>query len=411
MSRFRIPLMSIGLGAGVALLLNVGLAGGSAATPFSGSMWLATPNGLVGIQQTVTLRASTSVGEVATIEFSNAVTGTNKGQAVVDSHGFAYLPWTPNLPGSWGLTASVGGMTIGSTNITVETMPTVTALLAPGAVQAGQDITLTARVEALGGRITPSGLVSIRNNSNNIVAQGSVFPSIDAGVAVASLAWTPSRGETSLIAEYTPATSAFSRSTSRAQTPTVGTQPALTLRLPQVSYVGVADTYEVLIAPDRRSPEGGSAAFSVNMDGFTFYVMGGSKPVRDGVSATTWTPGVPGVQTIQVSYSTADSRFSGTAAQSINVQPAPQPDTVTSDHLGFAGNASFAAETTIDPKMTSKSGNPVIVSTNGPCVMNAGALSLLGAGICSVQARSLGNGGSLAGQSETFTLEILRADG
>ena len=69
MSRFRIPLMSIGLGVGMAVLLNVGLVGGSAATPFSGSTWLATPNGLVGIQQTVTLQASTSVGEVATIEF------------------------------------------------------------------------------------------------------------------------------------------------------------------------------------------------------------------------------------------------------------------------------------------------------------------------------------------------------
>ena len=89
MSRFRFPLTSVGFGACVAVLLNMGLAGGSAATPFSGSTWLATPNGLVGIQQTVTLRASTSVGEVATIEFSNAVTGTNAGQAIVDSHGFA----------------------------------------------------------------------------------------------------------------------------------------------------------------------------------------------------------------------------------------------------------------------------------------------------------------------------------
>ena len=411
MSRFLFPLTSVGFAACVAVLLSVGLVGSGAATPVSGSTWLATPNGLVGIQQTVTVRASTTVGEVATIEFSNAVTGTNAGQAIVDSQGFAYLPWTPDLPGSWDITASVGGMTISSSNITVQAMPTVTTLLAPGAVQAGQNITLTARVEALSGQITPSGLVTIRNNSNDVVAEGSVVPSVDAGVAVASLAWTPSRGETSLIADFVPATSAFSRSTSRAQTPTVGTQPALTLRLPQVSYVGVADTYEVLIAPDRRSPEGGTAAFSVNMDGFTFYVMGGSKPVRDGVSATTWTPGVPGVQTIQVSYSSADSRFSGTAAQSINVQPAPQPDTVTSDHLGFAGNASFAAETTIDPKMTSKSGNPVLVSTNGPCVMNGGALSMLSPGICSVQARSLGNGGSLSGHSETFTLQIIRPVG
>ena len=339
------------------------------------------------------------------------MTGTNAGQAIVDSQGFAYLPWTPDLPGSWDITASVGGMTIGSSNITVQAMPTITTLLAPGAVQAGQSITLTARVEALSGQITPSGLVTIRNNSNDVVAEGSVVPSVDAGVAVASLAWTPSRGETSLIAEFVPATSAFSGSTSRAQTPTVGTQPALTLRLPQVSYVGVEDTYEVLIAPDRRSPEGGSAAFSVNMDGFTFYVMGGSKPVRDGVSATTWTPDVPGVQTIQASYSSADSRSSGTAAQSINVQPAPQPDTVTSASIVFGRNAPFAPGTTIDPQFTAESGNPVILSTDGPCVMNAGELSLLGMGICSVQARSLGNGGSLAAHSEQFALEILRAAG
>ena len=411
MSRFRFPLTSVGFGVCVAVLLSVGLVGGGAAAPVSGSTWLATPNGLVGIQQAVTVRASTSVGEVATIEFSNALTATNAGQAVVDSQGFAYLPWTPDLPGSWDLTASIDGMTIGSSNITVQAMPTVTTLLAPGAVQAGRNITLTARVEALSGQITPSGLVTIRNNSNDVVAEGSALPSADADVAVASLAWTPSRGETSLIADFVPATSAFSGSTSRAQTPTVGTQPALTLRLPQVSYVGVEDTYEVLIAPDRRSPQGGSAAFSVNMDGFTFYVMGGSKPVRDGVSATKWTPGVPGVQTIQASYSSADSRSSGTAAQSINVQPAPQPDTVTSASIVFGRNAPFAPGTTIDPQFTAESGNPVILSTDGPCVMNAGELSLLGMGICSVQARSLGNGGSLAAHSEKFALEILRAEG
>ena len=411
MSRFRFTLKSTGFGACVAVLLNVGLVSGGAATPVSGSTWLATPNGLVGIQQTVTVRASTRVGEVAKIEFSNALTGTNEGQAVVDSQGFAYLPWTPDLPGRWHLTASVGGMTIGSSNISVEAMPTVTTLLAPGAVQAGRNITLTARVEALSSKITPSGLVTIRNNSNDVVAEGSVFPSIDAGVAITSLAWTPSRGETSLIAEYIPATSAFSGSTSRAQTPTVGTQPAVTLRLPQAFYVGVEDTYEVLIAPDRRSPEGGSAAFSVNMDGFTFYVMGGSKPVRDGVSATTWAPNVPGVQTIQVSYSSADSRFSGTTAQPINVQQAPRPDTVTSSHVGFGSNTPFATGTLIDPQIKAQSGNPVVLSTDGPCVMNAGELSLLGVGICSVQARSLGNGRSLAAHSEKFTLEILRAEG
>ena len=137
MSRFRFPLTSVGFGACVAVLLNVSLVGSGAAAPVSGSTWLATPNGLVGIQQAVTVRAPTSVGEVATIEFSNALTATNAGQAVVDSQGFAYLPWTPDLPGTWDLTASIDGMTIGSSNITVQAMPTVTTLLAPGAVQAG----------------------------------------------------------------------------------------------------------------------------------------------------------------------------------------------------------------------------------------------------------------------------------
>ena len=117
------------------------------------------------------------------------------------------------------------------------------------------------------------------------------------------------------------------------------------------------------------------------------------------------------MQTIQASYSSAESRFSGTAAQSINVQPAPQPDTVTSASIVFGRNAPFAPGTTIDPHFKAESGNPVILSTDGPCVMNAGELSLLGMGICSVQAQSLGNGGSLVAHSEKFALEILPAEG
>ncbi len=57
-----------------------------------GPSWVATPNGVVGIQQTVILKAPRLRGEVATFTFTNASAGTNAGQASVNSAGFAYLP-------------------------------------------------------------------------------------------------------------------------------------------------------------------------------------------------------------------------------------------------------------------------------------------------------------------------------
>lgn len=114
-----------------ALGLGALAATSASAAPITTRTWVASPNGLVGVQQTVIVRAPKSSGGVATVTFSNATAGTNAGQAQVNSQGFAYLPWTPNVPGAWTISASVGGSSLGTSSIVVAAMPTETTLLTP----------------------------------------------------------------------------------------------------------------------------------------------------------------------------------------------------------------------------------------------------------------------------------------
>ena len=65
----------------------------SHSAPISGRDWVATPNGLVGVQQMVIVRASGQAGAMAVVTFQNTSAGINAGQAAVNSQGFAYLPW------------------------------------------------------------------------------------------------------------------------------------------------------------------------------------------------------------------------------------------------------------------------------------------------------------------------------
>ena len=226
----------------VALASSVCLVTPGQAATLQGRNWIAAPNGLAGVEQTIIVKADRSQGEVTTVTFQQASSGTNSGQAVVNEQGFAYLPWTPANTGSWTIRATVGDASVGTTSITVVAMPTSTVLLAPGQVADGKTTRLIAHVKALGGSVTPSGTVTLRNQLGNTVATGTLTPTSVAGLATIGLDWTPSSESVTLIAEYSPATSAFSSSRSPAQSPTVAGPQAVSLRLPPISYVGVEET-------------------------------------------------------------------------------------------------------------------------------------------------------------------------
>ena len=122
----------------VALASSVCLVTPGQAATLQGRNWIAAPNGLAGVEQTIIVKANRSRGEVTTVTFQHASSGTNSGQAVVNEQGFAYLPWTPANTGSWTIGATVGGVSIGTASITVAAMPTSTVLLAPGQVSDGK---------------------------------------------------------------------------------------------------------------------------------------------------------------------------------------------------------------------------------------------------------------------------------
>ena len=57
---------------------------------------------------------------------------------------------------------------------------------------------------------------------------------------------------------------------------------------------------------------------------------------------------------------------------------------------------------------SSASGSPVTLATDGPCALEAGILTVLGPGTCTVTASALGNGGNLAPSQATYTIGVVR---
>lgn len=410
MSRFR-TLASIAV-------LGLAVTGLSApvasSVPLTGTTWVGTPNGLVGVQQTVVLRAPSLAGQVATISFTNSAVGTNAGQAQVNSSGFAYLPWTPNVPGTWTISAGSGGTAVDTASVLVSAMPTVTTLLMPGEVQSNLTTSVVTQVKALAGSIAPSGTIAVQNQFGNTVATGTLQPTSTPGLSSANISWTPAPGSFRFNAVYTPNSSAFTGSTSPGQTPIIGAAQAVSLSLPPVMYVGVPATVSAVINPQFQQAQGGSVAFSLDTQGVVSYPMGGSRPIVDGVGSTTWTPTQTGVQTVNVSYSTANFSFSATDGQAIVVQPAPTSDSITVTPTGgsawspgVVGTLTVGNYVELTP--ASASGNPVTLAVSGPCAMEAGTVTMLGAGQCTVTASSIGNGANLSASQATYVIQVQAA--
>jgi hypothetical protein len=397
----------------VALLLAAGVSLPSTAAPMQGKSWVSANNGVVGVQQTIMVKAPALRGQAVTISFQNSIAGNNSGSAAVNQGGFAYLPWTPNLAGAWTISANVGNDTVRTASLTVNSMPTVTTLRVAGELADSQSAGLFASVRALSGSITPSGTVSVRNQSNTVVATGTLVPTSTQGLATAAMfGWTPSAGPTTLTATFIPSTNAFATSVSPSQSPLVGGPQAVSLQLPPVFYVGVEETISAVVQPAFQSDLGGSVAFSLYIDGFPFYPMGGSKSLVGDGGQSTWTPTQAGIQSIRVEYASADFTINGNNTQVINVQPAPTPDRIT---LASAGGAPLAAANIrvlkpgnlVEFTAASQSGNPVTLSTDGPCGGDGTYITMLGPGTCTITATSLGNGGSLTGTSNSYTITVV----
>ena len=252
----------------------------------------------------------------------------------------------------------------------------------------------------------------MRTSTGALAATGALNPTDVPGVASVTMNWTPPPQPVGLTATFTPSTEAFQSSTSLGISAAVGGEKAIALRTPPVMYVGVPATISAVVGRNFFSPLGGSAAFNLSIDGFTFFVMGGSQPINNGVSTITWTPTQAGVQTINVQYASANFAINGRDSQVVNVQPAPTADAITVTPAGapawgpgIVGTLTQGSSVQLTPQ--SLSGNPVTLSADGPCALNAATITVLGPGTCSVTASSVGNGANLAPAQATYTINVI----
>ena len=384
----------------LALALGLGLSTGAPASAATNS-FIATPNGMVGMQQEIVFRAPSLAGQVATIGFVSGAL-SNAGQTAVNAQGYGSLAWTPTSAGSWTISGLGNAASIGSTTITVSPMPTATYALVPNLVQTGVVNRITVAVSALDGIVAPTGTVTLRNQNQNVIGTGTLSPSTG-NSSTASVQWTPVAGET-VTASYTPASTAFISSTGDTAQPAYSSSVVtVALRFPPVLYVG---TPTILGAQTGTGVPAGSASFFFDGIG----IIGSTPTDATGGAAAGWTPTASGIHTISTQFSSSTGGFSGTSSQTVNIQPAKASDVITvAPQGGTPWNPglpiSLRAGSNTVLTASAQSGATVVLSETGPCVINGATLTALSAGQCSVTATSPGST-SLTATSTTYTITI-----
>ena len=401
----RITLKNRLLAIVAALSLAVGTAGISAVPAQAAGEFIATPNGMVGVQQEIVFRAPSLAGQVATIGFVSGAT-SNAGQTAVNAQGYGSLAWVPTSAGTWTISGLGNATGIGATTISVAAQPTVSQLFVGNLVQTGVANTAVVEVAALTGQLAPVGTITVRDQNQNTVATGSL--STTGGLTSSALVqWTPNAaGNQALTASFTPSSNAFAVSTSNTQRPqyTSAVVP-VALSFPAELEVGSAEPLYAILGQNQPA---GSASFWENNVGIS-----GSNPTSNGVARFVWTPNATGIQTIKTTYSANVPGYSGESSQVVNVQPARATDTVSVIPAGGSpwspgAPITITAGTSTAVTATSGSGATVLLGETGPCVINQTTLTALGVGQCTVTATSPGTA-TVAGTTATYTISIKAA--
>ena len=363
----------------------------------STNTFVATPHGMVGVQQEVVIRAPRLAGQVATITFASGAT-SNAGQTAVDAQGFGALAWTPTTAGSWTISAFGSGSAIGSTTISVAQMPTTTAALVPNLVQTGVANLLTIVVSAPIGVLSPSGTVTLRNQFENQLATGNLEASSNNTSSV-TVSWTPV-GNEAVTAFYTPPPGGGFMSSQSGQYEPVYTtaQVPIALRFPGTLYVG---TPTIIGAQAGNGVAAGSAAFFFDGIG----IIGSTPTDAKGGVSPAWSPPTSGVHTISTQFSSNNGRFAGTSSQLVNIQPAKSADSIAVIPAGgtpwpTGTPIPVRAGTSVNLAVTTGSGATGLLSKFGPCVINESTFTALSAGQCTVTAMSPGTANSTPGTAD-----------
>lgn len=386
-----------------ALTVAAGLAGATSAQAASG--WIAAPNGLVGVPESITVYAPAAAGQVVSFGFQIGGTALLQ-QTTIGSNGYGSLSFTPASAGTWTINGLGTAVSAGSTQIQVAAMPTYTVLLAQNNITQGVANPLQVGVVAPIGTLQPTGTVQLQTGGAGAALSGQVplTGQFGSSTSTASIGFNPWQGgPVALQVAYTPASSGQSASISPISQPTASTAiQTVALRWPANLYVG---TQTVLQAVLGQGITDGTAAFWMDGAGIS-----GSIPTVNGVATLQWAPPASGIHTIYVEFTSTDRKYSGVSSQVVNVQAARPADTIVVDPptmapWSIAAPVVMQAGSSLTLVGASKSGTPVIFSETGPCVISGVSLQALSAGVCQVTATSPGNA-SLAPGSQTYTVTV-----
>lgn len=391
----------------IGLVVAIGVTAPMSASAASNS-FIAAPNGMVGVTETITIKAPNAAGQVVTIGLQLGSAALTL-QTTIGSNGFGAVSWTPTAAGTWtvnGLGTIAGA---GSSTFAVAAMPTYTILLAQNSLQQNVSNSLLSAVIAPIGSVAPTGIVSLTTSGGTGLTFAPLTGLFGGTIATATLPWTPtSSGPISIQATYQPSSGAQVTSTSQVSTPNVTTAVLpLSLRWPATLYVGQPTVLQAVLGAGYPN---GTAAFL--MDGVG---ISGSIATVGGVATLQWTPPVSGIHTISAQYTATPvagsaGSFSGASSQVVNIQGARLADNITVDPPGqpawsIAAPIIMRAGTSVTLAATSTSGTTVVFSEQGPCVISGAVLQALGAGQCQVTAISPGNA-TLTPGSETYTVTV-----
>ena len=411
----RLRAITAALAAGLLAAAGITAQGATAATPAV----IASANGVVGIAQTVEVRAPGFANQTVGLNFSIAQQVRTTAAVTLNAAGSGSTVWTPSDAGNWTISGSGSFASATASTLTIAAVPTTTTLYAVNQATVNVATTMTVVVQTTGGTSSPAGSVTFTNPVGSTLATVALTPQGN-GTSTADYSWTStsSTERTTVTATYNPTTGLGGGPNWLTSSNTVGVQvtgaaPTVSLKLPGSFTVGRTVNVSAVITGvtgTNNSPIQGSVAFTVNVNG-TVTSIAGSQSLTGSQATVPWTPTASGNQVITANFSATNSFVSGSDFQAISVNPAPSADPVSLGVQGSAawpagGAVSVAANTSIPLFATTGSGAPANISEAGPCLINGTTIiTSTSAGTCTVTVTSPGTA-NFAPNQATVTLNI-----
>ena len=400
MRRFLVRRWGAGL---LALFIGITAAGASGAPASAATdSYIATPNGMVGVQQTLVIYAPKRVNEVVTISGTQGTVGTTL-QTVVAPSGFGSVFWVPTAAGKWTFSGVGSTAKATPTTVSVAAAPTTTVLEIPNTMQVNTPANLLIIVTSNLGDVAPVGQVTVSTAWGSPVGSAYLSPGSGAESAFATIPWTPtSTGVIAMVATFAPTNGSYATSTSaQVSVDVVSTPVPLSLRLPGSFNVGETVWVTAFVTPSNQQ---GTIAMQVDNQGS----IAGSTPLTNGAVSVPWTPQNPGFTNIQAFFTNSAANSSGVASQGIQVSAALPNDSL---EVAPTGQNAWTPGATVTVKRgqnllmtsSSSSGSPVVINESGPCVINGALLMAVNTGTCVITATS---GGSASFKPATATYNV-----